>query len=120
MSGIYFLNGYLRPASERDPLRTFLRKALKEIDVDPDDSNVRYYSQNESTAIPEDVIADTDINIYLGIFENGDLQKIYLLDHKTLNDALKDKGKKGRDTARINPSEDWVKDKEPVWPKEDK
>ena len=91
MSGIYFLNGYLRPASERDPLRTILRQALKEIHVDPDDPKVRYYSQNVSTAITGDVIADTDIDIYLGIFENGELQKIYKLEeleHDMLKNAL--------------------------------
>ena len=91
MSGIYFLNGYLRPASERDPLRTILRRALEEIHVDPDDPKVRYYSQNVSTAITGDVIADTDINIYLGIFENGELRKIYELEHDELKNALEEK-----------------------------
>ena len=133
MSGIYFLNGYLRPASERDPLRTVLRQALKEIHVDPDDPKVRYYSQNVSTAIPGDVIADTDIDIYLGIFENGELQKIYELEHDELKTALKEKLEKlqkkingiSRDELKeykLNPPKellDGLEHKNPIWQKKE-
>ena len=130
MSGIYFLNGYLRPASERDPLRTYLRRALKEIHVDPDDPKVRYYSQNVSTAITGDVIADTDIDIYLGIFENGELRKIYELEHDELKNALERKFQIKIDGIsldelkkyRLNPPKELLaglERKNPIWQKKE-
>ena len=137
MSGIYFLNGYLRPDSE-SKLRSILKKQLSEIDgVDPDAKNVRYYALNVSTAIRGDVIADSGIRIFLGKFENGNLQAIYELDRGKMKTALENKypALKAKYPAwdktmpseeskkyRINPPknlEDWVKDKKPVWTKEE-